>query len=282
MGIKLDGAACAAEIRELIKSTIAVSGRKDIYLTIFQVGNDDASNRYIKWKLKDCEEVGIRARVKRYPENDDGLTWLFMDVTNYGDGAQMVQRPLPRGDGWERCGDRFYGQDDVDGLARENRIALYLNESPDMLPPTAMGMMYLLSKYRIPIEGARVAVVGRGWLVGRPMAALMERAGATVCVAHSHTKDLGEVCRWADIIVTGTGKPDLITPDMIKEGAVLLDGDNIMGEDGKLHGGFHPDCYPKSGYYTPAVGGVGPMTRAMLLVNTCEANGLSIRVDWEE
>jgi len=178
--------------------------------------------------------------------------------------------PLPAGLDVERCLDAINPAKDVDGLTAENLGRLMRGES-GLAPCTPMGVMEILKYYGIAVAGKNAVVVGRSVLAGRPMAALLLAADATVTIAHSKTQDLAAVCRGADILVAAIGKPKFITREFIKPGAVVIDIGITRGGDGKLSGDVDPVCAEVAGAITPVPGGVGPMTIAVLMANTVMA-----------
>ena len=273
----IDGKAIAAEIRaELKLSTQAFEETygKKIGLAVVLIGNDPASQVYVRNKVKACEEAGIRSFRHDLPEEatqrqaEELVSALAEDENVHG---ILIQLPLPRGLDEKRLLSLIPPAKDVDGFLAENIGRLALKEE-GTVACTPLGVMEMLVRSNIPVAGKRAVVVGRSNIVGRPMALLLLNADATVTVCHSKTKDLLEECRRADILVAAIGKPKFITADMVKEGAVVIDVGMDRDENGKLCGDVDfENVKEKASAITPVPGGVGPMTIAMLLKNTCDA-----------
>ena len=273
----IDGKAIAAEIRAELKArTQAFEEKygKKIGLAVVLIGNDPASQVYVRNKVKACEEAGIRSFRHDLPEEttqrqaEELVSALAEDENIHG---ILVQLPLPRGLDEKRLLSLIPPSKDVDGFLAENIGRLALKEE-GTVACTPLGVMEMLSRSNIPVAGKRAVVVGRSNIVGRPMALLLLNADATVTVCHSKTKDLLEECRRADILVAAIGKPKFITADMVKEGAVVIDVGMDRDENGKLCGDVDfENVKEKASAITPVPGGVGPMTIAMLLKNTCDA-----------
>lgn len=273
----IDGKAIAAEIRAELKArTQAFEEKygKKIGLAVVLIGNDPASQVYVRNKVKACEEAGIRSFRHDLPEEttqkqaEELVSALAEDENVHG---ILIQLPLPRGLDEKRLLSLIPPSKDVDGFLAENIGRLALKEA-GTVACTPLGVMEMLSRSNISVAGKRAVVVGRSNIVGRPMALLLLNADATVTVCHSKTKDLLEECRRADILVAAIGKPKFITPDMVKEGAVVIDVGMDRDENGKLCGDVDfENVKEKASAITPVPGGVGPMTIAMLLKNTCDA-----------
>ncbi len=273
----IDGKAIAAEIRAELKArTQAFEEKygKKIGLAVVLIGNDPASQVYVRNKVKACEEAGIRSFRHDLPEEttqkqaEELVSALAEDENVHG---ILIQLPLPRGLDEKRLLSLIPPSKDVDGFLAENIGRLALKEA-GTVACTPLGVMEMLSRSNIPVAGKRAVVVGRSNIVGRPMALLLLNADATVTVCHSKTKDLLEECRRADILVAAIGKPKFITADMVKEGAVVIDVGMDRDENGKLCGDVDfENVKEKASAITPVPGGVGPMTIAMLLKNTCDA-----------
>ncbi len=273
----IDGKAIAAEIRAELKArTQAFEEKygKKIGLAVVLIGNDPASQVYVRNKVKACEEAGIRSFRHDLPEEttqkqaEELVSALAEDEHVHG---ILIQLPLPRGLDEKRLLSLIPPSKDVDGFLAENIGRLALKEA-GTVACTPLGVMEMLSRSNIPVAGKRAVVVGRSNIVGRPMALLLLNADATVTVCHSKTKDLLEECRRADILVAAIGKPKFITADMVKEGAVVIDVGMDRDENGKLCGDVDfENVKEKASAITPVPGGVGPMTIAMLLKNTCDA-----------
>ncbi len=279
----LDGKAAAAELRGRVKERAAAyeaaHGRKP-GLAVVMIGEDPASQIYVRNKTKACEEAGIRHFTRFLPatvsqkEAEGVVEGLAADENVHG---ILVQLPLPRGlDGGALLA-KIPPEKDVDGFSALNIGKLSAGEE-GTVACTPLGIMRLLERYEIPIEGKRAVVIGRSNIVGKPMAMLLLNANATVTVCHSKTKGLAEICGEADILVAAAGRAKLVTADMVKEGAVVVDVGMNRGEDGKLCGDVDfAGVEKKASYLTPVPGGVGPMTVAALLENTVAAAERSAR-----
>lgn len=237
------------------------------------VGENPASQSYVKMKHKDCEKIGINSIRKDLPE-DITQEELFAVIDELNEDpactGYIVQLPIPKHLDENAVLARINPDKDVDGLHPVNLGKLVLNE-PAPLPCTPNGCIHLLRRFNIPLAGAKVAVIGRGVTVGRPIGLMLTRRSenCTVTLCHTGTKDLAAETRQADIVIAASGQPHMLTPDMIKEGAALLDV-GVSRKDGKLLGDVHPDCWEKAGAISPNPGGVGPLTRAFLVRNVVE------------
>ena len=273
----IDGKAIAADIRaELKLRTAAIEEKyhKKIGLAVVLIGNDPASQVYVRNKVKACEEAGIRSFRHDLPEEttqkqaEELVSALAEDENIHG---ILVQLPLPKGLDEKRLLSLIPPEKDVDGFLAENIGRLALKEE-GTVACTPLGVMEMLKRSGISPAGKNAVVVGRSNIVGRPMALLLLNADATVTVCHSKTKNLKEECLRADILVAAIGKAKFITADMVKEGAVVIDVGMDRDENGKLCGDVDfENVKEKASYITPVPGGVGPMTIAMLLKNTCDA-----------
>lgn len=274
----LDGKMLAKSMKEEIKKRVdeaVAAGRRRPGLAVLIVGDDPGSRSYVAGKAKDCEEVGFEGNTIRLPEDiseDD----LLMEVEKLNadpatDGI-LVQLPLPKHIDSDRILRAIVPEKDVDGFHPMNVAGLWLKE-PCVVPCTPKGVMHVLRDNGYEIAGKHAVVVGRSNIVGLPVAKLLLDANATVTVAHSRTPDLGAVTRQADILVVAVGRPGLVTGDMVKPGAVVIDvGVNRHPVTGKLCGDVDfESAAPVAGAITPVPGGVGPLTRACLLENTLEA-----------
>ncbi len=272
----LDGKALAAEIRAGLKAEVAALVARGITptLAVLLVGDDPASQVYVRNKIAACAEVGIGSRSFRFP-TDSAPDELFaaIDALNHDPTVHgiLVQLPLPPQFDEAEVIERIAVAKDVDGFHAENLGRLWQGRS-SFVPCTPAGVMRLLSHAQVPLVGVEAVVVGRSNIVGKPMAALLLAAGATVTVAHSRTRNLAEVTRRADVLVVAVGKPGLVTGAMIKPGAVVVDvGINRLA-DGRLVGDVDfASAQEVARAITPVPGGVGPMTIAMLLANTVTA-----------
>jgi len=268
MAIIMDGKRVANQVKSKIKECVdkfkLVPG-----LTIIQVGDNKASNTYVRNKCKDAAECGIYANVLHF---DEATTEQLIDQITMLNNIEcvhgiIVQLPLPEHIDVSEVLNRIHPSKDVDCLGIVNQGMLYGSTSA-LAPCTPAGVMKLLRAYRINIDGAHCVVVGRSNLVGKPVAHLLSAANGTVTLCHSHTKNLEEICRSADILVSAVGKRGIITGDMVKDGVVVVDVGINFNEEGKLCGDVcFEEVSKKASYITPVPGGVGPMTRAMLMRN---------------
>lgn len=270
----IDGKQLAASMRvelaENVKKFEQTHGRQ-IGLAVVIVGEDPASQVYVRNKIKSCEEVGIKSFSYCLPTEtkQDELEELLKELAESDavDGI-LVQMPLPKHLNVERALKLIPTEKDVDGFSAENIGKLALN-GESLVACTPNGVMKMLASKNIEIRGKKAVVVGRSNIVGRPMALLLLNADATVTVCHSKTKDLKKECLEADILVAAIGKAKFITADMIKEGAVVIDVGMNRDENGNLCGDVDfENVKEKCSYITPVPGGAGPMTITMLMYNT--------------
>lgn len=270
----IDGKAAAAELNAAAreKAEALRSRGIDPHLAVILVGENAASQTYVRSKERACQNAGIRSTVLRLPETctaeelEERIQALNADPGVHG---ILVQLPLPGHLDSDRILEKIAPEKDVDGFHRVNMGSLVLNR-PGFVPCTPLGIMHLLERSGINPCGKHAVVVGRSHIVGRPMALLLLSADATVTVCHSRTGDLASYTRQADILIAAAGKPGIIKPDMVKPGAVVIDV-GINRVDGKLTGDVDEGVRDVAGYLTPVPGGVGPMTVAMLLQNTLQA-----------
>ncbi len=269
----IDGKALAAKCKaEVAREVEGLSRRPGLAVII--VGDNPASRTYVNSKRKDCDECGIYSEEYALPA-DAGQAALMEIIESLNgrpdiDGI-LCQLPLPEGYDEEAVLLAIDPDKDVDGFHPINVGRLSTGQSC-FAPCTPAGVMEMLKAYGVDPKGKECVVVGRSNIVGKPMAMLLLAAHGTVTVCHSRTEDLGAVCRRADILVAAVGKRDLITADMVKEGAVVIDVAMNRNDAGKLCGDVdYPAVAEKASLITPVPGGVGPMTRAMLMVNTLEA-----------
>ena len=274
MSILIDGKALAAKMRGELKekvSAFCAERGKDIGLAVVLVGEDPASQVYVRNKIKACEEVGIRSFAYRLPEDtsEEQLSSLIEElVASENVHGILVQLPLPKHLNERRILRLIPPAKDVDGFCAENIGNLAMNRET-IVSCTPYGVMKMLEEYKIDPKGKRAVVLGRSNIVGKPMAMLLLNADATVTVCHSKTQDLKEVCAQADILVVAIGRAKFVGADMVKEGAVVIDVGMDRDENGKLCGDVDFDAVKdKASYITPVPGGVGPMTITMLLYNT--------------
>lgn len=275
-GQRLDGTATAAAIKDELKVRVEALRERGVTpgLGTVLVGDDPGSRWYVNGKHKDCAEVGIESirvelpEVATQAEIEEAVRGLNADPACTG---YIVQLPLPRGRDENRVLGLIDPAKDADGLHPTNLGWLVLGH-PAPLPCTPAGIVELLRRHDVPIAGADVVVVGRGVTVGRPLGLLLTRKteNATVTLCHTGTRDLAGAMREADIVVAAAGVPHLVTPGVIRPGAAVLDV-GITRTAGGLVGDVHPDVRESAGFLAPMPGGVGPMTRAMLLSNVVEA-----------
>jgi len=264
------GAPLAERVREQVRTDVAELGA--IGLATVLVGDDPASNVYVSRKHEAAVADGLRSFDRRLPgdtRHEDLLALL--DDLNRSDDVDgiLVQLPLPEQIDEEAVLRAVEPVKDVDGFHPFNAGRLYAGH-PTFVPATPLGIMALLEEHRVALEGARAVVVGRSTIVGKPIAHLLLGANATVTICHSRTRDLAAETRGADVLVVGIGKAGLITPDMVKEGAAVVDVGITRTEAG-LAGDVAPEVAERAAFLTPVPGGVGPMTIAMLLRNTIQA-----------
>ncbi len=277
----LNGLSVSQKIKQEIKeevTKIVQSGKKAPHLAAILVGENGASKAYVNSKVKDCKEVGFTSSLLKFPdticENE-----LLEEIKKLNENEEIdgfiVQLPLPKGIDQEKIIMAIDPKKDVDGFHPENFGKMAL-EMDSLLPATPFGIMQLLERYNIDTKGKKCVVIGRSRIVGRPMSILMSTKGtdATVTLIHSHTPNIEEYTQKADIVIVALGIPNYLKGDMIKEGAVVIDvGITRVNDDSER--GYHlvgdvdfEACEKKASFITPVPGGVGPMTRAMLMKNT--------------
>ena len=272
----LDGKAVAAAIKTELTGRVAALRDAGFVpgLGTILVGDDPGSRWYVDAKHRDCAQVGIESiRVDLPATASQAEVEEAVDALNADPACTLyiVQLPLPRGIDENAVIGRIDPAKDADGLHPTNLGWLVLGE-PAPLPCTPRGIVELLRRHDVPIAGANVVVVGRGVTVGRPMGLLLTRRteNATVTLCHTGTRDLAAEVARADIVVAAAGVPGIITPDMVKPGAALLDVGVSRDEEGRIVGDLHPGVHDVAGWVAPNPGGVGPMTRAMLLSNVVD------------
>jgi methylenetetrahydrofolate dehydrogenase (NADP+) / methenyltetrahydrofolate cyclohydrolase len=269
----IDGNALARGIRADVAARVAGMAAKP-GLAVILVGDDPASQVYVKHKVADCEGVGMRSLLERHPATLTEAALLARIAALNADPAVhgiLVQMPLPRHIDPKRVIEAIDTRKDVDGYSVRSAGELMCN-LPGFLPCTPFGCMKLIETTGIDLRGKHAVVIGRSNTVGKPMALLLLQANATVTVCHSATPDLGLHTRQADVVVAAVGRRNVLTAGMVKPGAVIIDVGMNRNDDGKLCGDVDFDAVREvAGWITPVPGGVGPMTRAMLLVNTLEA-----------
>ena len=268
----IDGKAISLAIKDELKEKVAEYKNKgiDITLAVVKVGNDPASAVYVRNKEKACEYVGINSRTLALPEETTQEELLnIVRELNEDDTVNgiLVQLPLPKHIDESEVLLAINSTKDVDGFHPVNVGKMVIGEDT-FLPCTPAGIIEMLKRSDIDIEGKECVVIGRSNIVGKPMSLLMLKENATVTIAHSRTKDLKEVTKRADILVAAIGKPKFVTADYVKEGAVVIDVGMDRDVNGKLCGDVDFESVePKVSAITPVPGGVGPMTVTMLLVN---------------
>lgn len=271
--IVLDGKALAAKCKEEVKKEAASLARTP-GLAVIIVGNNPASRVYVNSKRKDCEECGFLSEEYALPEEttQEELIALIQQLNERADiDGILCQLPLPQGIDEEAVLMAISPDKDVDGFHPMNMGALLVGKE-GFLPCTPYGIMEILDEYGIDPKGKQCVVIGRSNIVGKPMALLLLRDNGTVTVCHSRTPDLKEQCLRADILVSAVGRTGLVTADMVKEGAVVVDVAMNRNADGKLCGDVDfAAVSEKASYITPVPGGVGPMTRAILMRNVLAA-----------
>ena len=269
----MDGKALAAQKKAAIRAEVERLARTP-GLAVVLVGENPASQIYVRGKARDCEECGIRCMDFRLPAQttESELLTLIAELNGRADvDGILVQLPLPEGIRERRVLEAIAPEKDVDAFHPEN-VGRLVQGQARYLPCTPAGVMDLLRAAGVDPAGRRAVIVGRSNIVGKPMALLLLQADATVTVCHSRTPDLADECRRADILISAVGRRGLITADMIKPGAAVVDVAMNRDEDGKLCGDvdFAAAC-AVAAHITPVPGGVGPMTRAMLMENTLRA-----------
>jgi len=268
----IDGKALGARVREEVAASVAELGH--VGLATILVGDDPASHIYIDLKQKAATQAGMEARDLKLPADtsEDELLATIADVNADDDvDGLLVQLPLPDHIDEHRVIESIAPEKDVDGIHPVNAGRLYLGR-PTLVPGTPLGIMRMLDEYEIPLEGARAVVVGRSAIVGKPMAHLLLQRNATVTVCHSRTQDLERHTLDADVLVAAVGRTHLISADMVKAGATVIDvGMNRDESSRKVLGDVDPSAMDETAYMTPVPGGVGPMTIAMVLQNAVTA-----------
>jgi methylenetetrahydrofolate dehydrogenase (NADP+)/methenyltetrahydrofolate cyclohydrolase len=281
----IDGKKVASEIKHEIAEEVTklrMSGRKVPHLAAILVGNNGSSETYVANKVKDCEEVGFKSTLIRF-ENDvaeDVLLKKIEELNNNNDiDGFIVQLPLPVHISESKVIESINPKKDADGFHAVNLGRMMIG-LPGYLPATPSGIVELIKRYKIETIGKSCVVIGRSNIVGRPVSILLSQKGmdATVTVVHSRTKNIKEIVKQADIIISAIGSPAFVTADMVKVGAVVFDVGTTRIIDPKSKSGFRlvgdvdfVNVAPKCSYITPVPGGVGPMTRVSLLRNTLVA-----------
>jgi methylenetetrahydrofolate dehydrogenase (NADP+) / methenyltetrahydrofolate cyclohydrolase len=266
----MEGRPLAERIRSQVADDVAELG--DVGLATVQVGEDEASTIYLRLKHEAAGEVDIASIDRKLPHaiSEDEVLEIVAEL-NADDAIDgiLVQLPLPDHIDEARVIAAVDPVKDVDGFHPFNAGQLYLGR-PTHVPATPVGVMALLAEYRIPLDGARAVVVGRSTIVGKPVGQLLLQAHSTVTICHSHTEDLARETLDADVLVVAAGVPEIVTADMVKSGAAVVDVGINRTEQGVV-GDVDPDAASRAAFLTPVPGGVGPMTIAMLLQNTVRA-----------
>jgi methylenetetrahydrofolate dehydrogenase (NADP+)/methenyltetrahydrofolate cyclohydrolase len=280
----LDGKKAAQAIRDQLKidvAQLAAEGRKIPHLAAILVGNNGASETYVNAKVKACEEVGFKSTLIRLEAtiSENKLLEQIDDLNTDPDvDGILVQLPLPKHIAEQNVINAIEADKDVDGF-HPISVGKMVQGLPTFIPATPHGIMLLLKHYHVDTKGKHAVVIGRSNIVGRPMSILLSGNGnpgnCTVTICHSHTHNLKEFCLQADIIVAALGRPEFVTADMVKEGAVVVDVGITRVEDPSKKSGFrlkgdvhYESVAPKCSWITPVPGGVGPMTIAALMKNT--------------
>ena len=270
----IDGKAISAQIKEEVKEKVAALKEQgcEVTLAVIQVGADPASSVYVRNKKKACEYVGVRSLAYELPEEttEEKLLELIRELNDRTDvNGILVQLPLPKHLDEAAALAVIAPEKDVDGFHLLNAGRM-MSGQPGVVACTPKGAMEMIRRTGIDLDGKEAVVVGRSNIVGKPMAMLLLQANCTVTICHSHTVNLAQHTRNADILVAAVGKPGFITKSMVKPGAVVIDV-GINRVNGKVVGDVMPDVADVAGYITPVPGGVGKMTIVELLENTVEA-----------
>jgi methylenetetrahydrofolate dehydrogenase (NADP+) / methenyltetrahydrofolate cyclohydrolase len=283
----IDGRKVSNDIKDEIAQAVALrkqEGKKIPHLAIILVGDDGASQTYVDNKVKSCKAVGFHYTMMRFADTiSEEKLMKHIDHVNDDEDVDgfIVQLPLPAHISVEKITEKIRSDKDVDGFTNHN-FGSIISKSPLLMPATPFGVMELLRRYGIETEGKHAVVIGASRIAGAPLSMmLVEQAHATVTICHKYTKDLANYTRSADILLTAVGKPGLVTADMVKEGAVVIDIGTTRVEGPEYPKGWaikgdvdFKNVAPKASYITPVPGGVGPMTIASLLLNTLRATEL--------
>jgi methylenetetrahydrofolate dehydrogenase (NADP+)/methenyltetrahydrofolate cyclohydrolase len=280
----LDGKLVSQAVKDDLKtktSQLREKGGKIPHLAAILVGNNGASETYVASKVKSCEEIGFRSTLTRLEEqiSEEELLQQIKQLNNDADvDGILVQLPLPKHISEQKVIDTIAAEKDVDGFHPVS-VGRMVQGLPSFLPATPYGILLLLEHYNIETKGKHAVVIGRSNIVGRPISILLNRnaypGNCTVTVCHSHTPNLKDICLQGDIVIAALGRPEFLTADMVKEGAVVVDVGITRVKDESKKSGFaikgdvaFNEVAPKCSYITPVPGGVGPMTIAALLMNT--------------
>ena len=278
---RLDGKACASDLEERLKQRIEACPVQP-HLAVIIVGNDPASHVYVNNKIRSCDRLGIRSTHIELPEDtQESVVANYIRSMNEQEDLHgiLIQSPLPKHMNEEALTELIDPRKDVDGFHPVNLGRLVQGRSDCMVPCTPSGVMEMLRWAKVDMTGKKAVVLGRSFNVGMPQALLLAARGAdaTVTVVHSRTKDAQSECLQADIIVAAVGRPEMVQPDWVKEGAIVVDvginriEDSTRDRGWRLAGDVHPDVASKASLLSPVPGGVGPMTVAMLMANTVTA-----------
>ena len=266
----LDGKALSKEIQEEIEFEVSNLSKKP-HLAVILVGEDSASQIYVNIKHKTCERLGIKSTVVNLPENtsEEDLIEKVRELNSDKDvNAILIQLPLPNHINANNCIKEISPVKDVDGFTPENLGAILRGQEPFVYPCTPFGILTILKRYNIQISGKHAVIVGRSNIVGKPVSLMLLKENATVTMCHSKTENLSEITKTADILISATGKR-VITKDMVKQGATVIDVGIIRNSEGKLEGDVDfEEVQDVAEFITPVPGGVGPMTIASLMKNT--------------
>jgi methylenetetrahydrofolate dehydrogenase (NADP+) / methenyltetrahydrofolate cyclohydrolase len=285
----IDGKKVSSDIKAEIAQRVTqmkAAGHNAPHLAFILVGDDGASTTYVDGKVKACKEVGFNYSMLRFADTITEQRLIkHIEQINEDDDIDgfIVQLPLPAHISVERVTEKIKPEKDVDGFTNEN-FGSIISKEPLILPATAFGVIELLRRYNIETEGKHCVVVGASRIAGAPLSMMLaEKGKATVTICHKYTKDLASHTRMADILCVAVGKPHLITADMVKEGAVVIDVGTTRVEDKTKTSGFtlrgdvdFKNVAPKCSHITPVPGGVGPMTIVSLLLNTMNAAELNL------
>jgi methylenetetrahydrofolate dehydrogenase (NADP+) / methenyltetrahydrofolate cyclohydrolase len=283
----IDGRKISTDIKNEISQKVAVrkqQNKKIPHLAIILVGDDGASQTYVDNKVKACKGVGFHYTMMRFADTiSEEKLMKHIDHVNNDDDVDgfIVQLPLPEHISVERITEKIRSDKDVDGFTNHN-FGSIISKNPLLMPATPFGVMELLRRYNIETEGKHAVVVGASRIAGAPLSMMLTEQGhATVTICHKHTRDLSSFTRSADILLTAVGKPGLITSDMVKDGAVVIDIGTTRVEGPEYPKGWtikgdvdFKNVSKKASFITPVPGGVGPMTIASLLLNTLRATEL--------
>ncbi len=272
--IRIDGNEVAGRILDAVAERVharTAAGLRAPHLSVVLVGDDPASETYVRGKRRDAEKVGITSSDHRLPATATTAEVVALVAALNRDpdvSGVLVQQPFPPQVSVEAVVEAVDPAKDVDGFHPVSAGRLLLGQ-PGIVGPTPAGIMRLLEAYGVELEGARAVVLGRSNIVGKPAAMLLLRRNATVTICHSRTAGLADVCREADVLVVAIGRLWFVQPDWVKPGSAVIDVGINRRPDGRLGGDVDPAAAEVAGWMTPVPGGVGPVTRAMLMANTC-------------